>query len=578
MRKNRNIKLLATLWAIAAVLLARPTRQQDVGGLPASWFEPIGGGTPAGDGNAGGAGGTIPLDAGAGTQPIGAGLDAAALNDVATGGAAGGDAGGAVGGAAGENTGATENPAAGINPFNPTPANAGAGDPAAADVGATAGAGDAIAGGTIPLDGSTSTQPIGAGLNPAGGAAADPNAAVGGADPNAAAVGAADPNAATGGFADPNAAAGFEDPNAGFTPGVQIPVESDIGEPQAPPTPPTPPAPPMDWSFLPEDKQIIFGLEMHGPSLVPWTKTKSWNLVNTITDTVLQSTDASKDLEAGVTDSYRKQVTDDSGPGSTVSHSMDSGIQMRLKVNTNSIRVESEVRSMIQAIQSGQLAKDLSIALGSEVSNITLVTDPEVIPYDSIEDPNASTGGSLPGWIIGAIVGGIIILIPIPAYLLYRRSRRKHIEALAKQQAEAAAARQRMQSRIIKSTGKSFSQGVTEYDHMENGEYYMGTPNGSISGRQMSANWMNVDASGRSMTPTPGLAGTPQSARALQQQHQRALYQSNSLGPGGLPQVNRVGSFTGQGSARGGSSVYPVHRYSDSASLPSSSSGGGEAR
>ncbi len=91
----------------------------------------------------------------------------------------------------------------------------------------------------------------------------------------------------------------------------------------------------------------------------------------------------------------------------------------------------------------------------------------------------------------------------------------------------------------------------------------------------MSANWMNVDASGRSLTLTPG--GTPP-ARVLQQQHQRALYQSNSLGPGGLPQVNRVGSFTGQGSARGGGSVYPVHRYSDSASLPSSSSGGGEGR
>jgi len=306
---------------------------------------------------------------------------------------------------------------------------------------------------------------------------------------------------------------------------------------------------------------------MNGPSLVPWTKTKSWNLVTTVHDTVLQSTDPKKDIEAGVTDSYRKQVVDDSGPGSKVSYEMDSGIQLRLKVNTNSIRVESEVRSMLDAIQSGQLAEDLSISLGSEVSNITMVTDPEVIPYNSVDDPNASTGGSLPGWIIGAIVGGIIILIPIPAYLLYRRSKRKHIEALAKQQAEAAAARQRMQSRIIKSTGKSFSQGTGDWDVMESGEYYLNTPNGSVSGRQMSGQWLNVDASGRSLTP-------PQ---ALQQQHQRALYQSNSLGPGGLPQVNRVGSFSGQngnGSAtRGGSSVYPVHRYSDSASLPSSSSG-----
>jgi len=564
MRKNRSIKLLVTLWAVAIALLARPTRQQDTGGLPASWFAPIGGAAPEGD-----AGGTIPLDDGAGTQPIAAGIDQIAEIGAANGDAAG-DGGNA--GAAAEATPASDPT---VNPFNPTPATPEA---------------------TIPLDGAASTQPIGAGLdqptpafdptvnpfNPGNPTPATPEATIpldGSTDTQPIGAGldtglGVDSNLdPTTGLADPNL--GFPDADAEFTPGVQIPVETDISDgPEAPSAPPTPPAPPVDWSFLPEDKQIIFGIEMHGPSLVPWTKTKSWNLVSAIADTVLQSTDAKTDIEAGITDSYRKQVADDSGPGSSVDYSMDSGIQMRLKVNTNSIRVESEVRSMIEAVQSGQLAKDLSIVLGSEVSNITLVTDPEVIPYNSIEDPNESTGGSLPGWIIGAIVGGIIILIPIPAYLLYRRSKRKHLEALAKQQAEAAAARQRMQSRIIKSTGKSFSQGATDFENMESGEYYMGTPNGSISGRQMSANWMNVDASGRSLTPTPG--GTP-SSRVLQQQHQRALYQSHSLGPGGLPQVNRVGSFSGQGSARGGS-VYPVHRYSDSASLPSSSSGGGEGR
>jgi hypothetical protein len=519
------------LWAVIVGLLARPTRQQDTSGLPASFFAPIGGG--GGDVGAGaGAGGTIPLDTGASTQPIGAGLDIpldTGVNPFAP------------QTTAPEETETVAAPAGNVNPFAPAVTAPEVTAPGVTAPGVTAG--------TIPLDAGGTTQPIGAGLDPFAAATSAP------LDPNA-------------GFADPNAFVnpGLADPNAGFTPGVQIPVESDTqNEPEAPPAPPTPPAPPMDWSFLPEDKQIIFGLEMNGPSLVPWTKTKSWNLVNTVRDTVLQSTDPKKDIEAGVTDSYRKQVADDSGPGSKVSYEMDSGVQLRLKVNTNSIRVESEVRSMLDAIQTGQLAKDLSIALGSEVSNITMVTDPEVIPYNSVDDPNASTGGSLPGWIIGAIVGGIIILIPIPAYLLYRRSKRKHIEALAKQQAEAAAARQRMQSRIVKSTGKSFSQGTGDWDVMESGEYYLNTPNGSVSGRQMSGNWLNVDASGRSLTPP----------RALQQQHQRALYQSNSLGPGGLPQVNRVGSFSGQpGSAtRGGSSVYPVHRYSDSASLPSSSSG-----
>jgi hypothetical protein len=506
-------KLVALLLIIVA-LFGRPSRQQNFGDLPASFFEPIGGGGAADAGAAGAnPGTTIPLDAGAESQPIGAGVN--------------------------------ENP-------------------------------------TIPLESETGTEPIGAGVGgntPAGGAAGVGTGAAAGAV--GATVGVDEPvdpviaNAA--GAADPF----VTDPNAGVaesSPGSEIAVEKDTGEPEAPLAPETPPAPPKNWEFLPEDKQIIFGLEINGPSLVPWTKTKSWNFVQTLQNTVLQSTDVSKSIEVGVTDSYRKQVVDDNLPGSEVDHSMDSGIQMRLAVNTNSIRVESEVRSMIQAVQSGQLAKDLTIALGSEVSNITMITDPEVVPYNSVEDPNASTGGSLPGWIIGAIVGGIIILIPIPAYLLYRRSKRKHIEALAKQQAEAAAARQRMQSRIIKSTGKSFSQGPGDVDLIENGEYYLNTPTDSVTGRQQSGNWVTVDGSGRSFTPPPGYSGgSPLPARSLQQQHQRAMYQSNSLGPGGLPQVNRIGSFSGQSAGRG-SSVYPVHRYSDSSSLPSSSSGGGEGR
>jgi len=212
-----------------------------------------------------------------------------------------------------------------------------------------------------------------------------------------------------------------------------------------------------------------------------------------------------------------------------------------------------------------------------------MITDPEILPYDSVADPNESTGGSLPGWIIGAIVGGIIILIPIPAYLLYKRSKRKHIEALAKQQAEAAAARQRMQSRIIKSTGgKSFSyQEGDNLSGLENGHEIspnnlppLNTP-GSVTGRQYSGNWHSRSNSGflepqrsNSQLGTPGYVGNSPT-RSWQQQQQRTLYQQNSLGPGGMPPVNRVASYTNGRHASG--SVYPV-RYSGSGS-PSSSSG-----
>ena len=546
--------------------------------IPAEWLVPIGGGGGAGatggdagatGGDAGAAGGaqdTVPLGAGAAdTQPIGAGLN-------------------------------QQQPA--VDP-NTVPAGTGAG--AAVDQQQQQ---QAVADpNTVPLGaGAATNQPIGSGIDQQPSqqqVATDPNTAAA-TDPNAAQT-TTNPNA-TPTTTDPNATQTTTDPNAGTVPGSQIPVESDKGsEGDMPPSPPSPPAPPKNWEFLPEDKTMIFGLELNGPSLVPWTKTKSWNFVQTLHEYVFQSTDVTNSIEVGVTDSYRKQMKDDNIPGSSDQHKMDSGIQMRLAVNTNSIRVESEVTSLIQAIQSGELAKDLSIALGSEVTNITMITDPEIVDYNSVPDPNESTGGSLPGWIIGAIIGGIVILIPIPAYLLYRRSKRKHIEALAKQQAEAAAARQRMQSRIIKSTGKSFSgyqnpPDQENYSGLESGlsgqDFGYGqqlTPNGSMTGRQLSGSWANhgrspsnglmvrVDSSGRSFsqtgTPLPPGYGGGSPTRTLQQQQQRALYQQNSLGPGGMPSVNRMGSYSGmaQHTRVASGSVYPV-RYSDSGS-PSSSSG-----
>jgi hypothetical protein len=240
-----------------------------------------------------------------------------------------------------------------------------------------------------------------------------------------------------------------------------------------------------------------------------------------------------------------------------------------VKVHTNNIRVESEVRSVVDGVSSGSMAQDLSMALGAPVENITLTAQPITQPYDFIEDPNASTGGSVPGWIVGCIVGAILVLLPVPAYIMYKRHKRKHLEAVEKQQAEAAAARQRMQSRIIKASGKSFTNAArngSEHDilartgSMASYGGYGGTgPDSVIDGRidsitlQRSGSFMGNGGGGPSMTP------------------QRQLYQSQSLGPGGLPSPSRVPSYANMGSmnlARG--AVHPI-RGSDETSTSSGS-------
>lgn len=549
--------------------------------LPPGWDTPIGGAAAAD------AQPTIPLDDGAiDTQPIGAGTTTPAAAD--------------------QNT--PQNPALGAGAADTQPIGAGLTNPV--DAAADGGVGDPnIPQNPVLDDGAVDTQPTGAGTttpaadadqntpqNPALGAGAADTQPIGAGLTNTAVIednqqpdqpaeqkpplDAGDAQTLPiGADADPQDVPA-SDPTSPGSP-IEVEIDSNAEEEVGQSDPKEAPAPPKNWEFLPQDKTMVFGLEITGPSLVPWTKTKSWNFVQTLHEFVLPSTRVN-DIEVGVTDSYRAQVERDT-PGSEKEYDMESGVQMRVAVNTNSIRVESEVRSLIQAIQSGELAEDLSIALGTDIENITMITDPEILPYNSVDDPNESTGGSLPGWIIGAIVGGIVILIPIPAYLLYKRSKKKHIEALAKQQAEAAAARQRMQSRIIKSTGgKSFS--YQEGDHLsglESGqEIYpsnlppLNTP-GSVTGRQYSSNWHSRSNSGflepqrsNSQIGTPGYGGNSPT-RAWQQQQQRALYQQNSLGPGGMPPVNRVASHTSGRHASG--SVYPV-RYSSSGS-PSSSSG-----
>jgi hypothetical protein len=258
------------------------------------------------------------------------------------------------------------------------------------------------------------------------------------------------------------------------------------------------------------------------------------------------------------------------GSGSTIG----TQVHLRVKVHTNNIRVESEVRSVVDGVSSGTMAQDLSMALGAPVNNITLTAQPITQPYDFITDPNASTGGSLPGWIIGCIVGAVLVLLPVPAYIMYKRHKRKHLEAVEKQQAEAAAARQRMQSRIIKASGKSFTGAArngSEHDILARtgsmasyggyGAYGATGPDSVLDGRIDSITMQRTGSFMGGAPPSPTRGPTPQ----------RQLYQSQSLGPGGLPSPNRVPSYANMGSmslARG--AVHPI-RGSDETSTSSGS-------
>ena len=248
-----------------------------------------------------------------------------------------------------------------------------------------------------------------------------------------------------------------------------------------------------------------------------------------------------------------------------------SSIVLRVKVHTNYLRVESEVRTVVDGISSGSLAQDLTMSLGAPVTNVSLTAQPITQPYNFIDNPNGNSGGSLPGWIIGCIVGAILVVMPIPAYIMYKRHKRKHLETVEKQQAEAAAARQRMQSRIIKSGGKSFS--APRSDALEHDIYarsgsiasyggynhvYPQGPESVVEGRIDSA----------TMLRSASFQGPPRSPTRMPSMQQQR-YQDLSLGPGGAP--NRTPSYTNMQQMNfGRGAVMPI-RGSDEASTSSGS-------
>ena len=287
-------------------------------------------------------------------------------------------------------------------------------------------------------------------------------------------------------------------------------------------------------------------------------ETKQYNVPNADSEGARRRLLTTKNGNGGGGGARRLLGTND--PGSTIA----SSVLLRVKVHTNYIRVESEVRSVVDGVSSGTLAEDLSMALGAPVTNVTLTAQPITQPYDFLEDPNASTGGSLPGWIIGCIVGAVLVLLPIPAYILYKRHKKKHLEAVERQQAEAAAARQRMQTRIIKASGKSFTG-------REGEENFYGGPGapGSVTSfgpYSPSGPGSVMDGRSDSMSMRQNSFMTPRSSGRMPTPQQQ-LYQQQSLGPGAMPAAaTRAPSYVNMSFNRG--SVLPI-RGSDEASTSS---------
>jgi hypothetical protein len=324
-----------------------------------------------------------------------------------------------------------------------------------------------------------------------------------------------------------------------------------------------PPAPPEDWRVLPNDVAIIFGIELVGPNVIPWTKPKSWVFNNVLTDRYLRAVDV-KNIETGAIETYYFSVPDDAAAGDDAAAAalgrrgaagdpgagmvQMGGVHLRVTVVTNSLRVESEVRAVAEGVASGALAADLSRMLGAPVTNVTLTAQPTTVPYDKIPDPNASTGGSVPGWAIGVLIGCILVLAPVPCYLCYRRQQRKHVEAVEKQQAEAAATRQRMQSRVIGSGSKAFAARGAGSGALTpggggggGGSLLAATPPyaGSLARGASDPNFSRPGSysggHGRAASPGGGAGGAPPSPAQLaalqRRQHSavnRALYQAAS--------------------------------------------------
>ncbi|PSC73169.1 hypothetical protein C2E20_3679 [Micractinium conductrix] len=254
-----------------------------------------------------------------------------------------------------------------------------------------------------------------------------------------------------------------------------VPVDS-VGTVAAPvPSPPAdvlPPAPPEAWQALQKDCQIVFQMEIRGPYIVPFTSPKATVIARVLHDRYLRSTQT-PDIAVAAIATFTYMSSDSptinvdgvpTGEGTRrrlASRDLlqleKSGAELKIIVATNQVRVPSEIGSVEDGVTSGSLAADLSMA-GVEIENITFI----IAPYtEDLIGPGNTEGNNghstMDSWVIGVIVGVILLALPVPLFFLFRWRRRRSKEAAAVAEAEAEAARQRMQSRMMRPGSKSFS-------------------------------------------------------------------------------------------------------------------------
>ncbi|EFN57262.1 expressed protein [Chlorella variabilis] len=210
-----------------------------------------------------------------------------------------------------------------------------------------------------------------------------------------------------------------------------------------------PPGPPMDWTTLQKDCQLVFDVEIRGAFIVPFTSPKATVIARVLRDRYLRSAQL-PDISVQAMNpfmylSYDKLDADDAlsdaqdeaaaASGATGSAAVGgrrrlasrdllqiekSGAELRIVVATSSVRTDSEMATFEEGVESGRMARDFTLA-GIDTENLTLLMPPyqeELIGPGTV-DEDAASGGTQ-SWVVGVIVGVILLLLPVPLFMLVR--------------------------------------------------------------------------------------------------------------------------------------------------------------
>ncbi|KAI3434738.1 hypothetical protein D9Q98_002798 [Chlorella vulgaris] len=248
-----------------------------------------------------------------------------------------------------------------------------------------------------------------------------------------------------------------------------------------------PPAPPADWATMQKDCQLVFSVEIRGRYIVPFTSPKAQVIARVLRDRYLRSATL-PEISVSAVNSFTYISNDDdqqtnntdllaagdaaaaaSGALGTVGgrrrlaggsrallQTEKSGAELRIVVATASVRTDSEIATFNEGVDSGSMARDFTLA-GIETDNLTLLIpayQEDLIGPGNVEDKPTDTVES---WVIGVIVGCILLILPIPLFFLIRWRKRKNREGREIAAAEAEALRQRTQSKFMRPGSKSFT-------------------------------------------------------------------------------------------------------------------------